>query len=221
MSTADWCPSESSASTGQDRRRLIGGCVPSALEHLGWQPLTLTGVVRWLLIRHFASASHIEHPDLQSAVWSAGANTGILIESVNRFRPDAVEKRPAALIKRNPYRNMRFAIQDAIGVDDRGFRSYATLWVGSHTVFCLHGTAAAAEILATEVQRELTQFGPAVVTKYGLHKFQVTEVGIASEVEEATENYLVPVNVGWAYQETWRLEPEALTLQGIDLNVSP
>ena len=45
-----------------------------------------------------------------------------------------------------------------------------------------------------------------------LAKFQVTEVGEVSEIEESTENYVVPITIGWAYQETWRLSPEAMKL---------
>jgi hypothetical protein len=49
----------------------------------------------------------------------------------------------------------------------------------------------------------------------GLKKFQVTQVGAISELEEAKENFAVPVTIGWAYEENWRLEPEALRLSRI------
>jgi hypothetical protein len=190
--------------------------VPGSLAHLGWRPLVLTGFLRDFLINHF-QPDNIEEPDLQNAIWQEGPPTGILIESIHRWRGDLVEMRPAVTIKRNAYRNFRFLLSDRVGTDEKGNDSFATIWVGSHTLFCIHGTGASVEILATEVQRELTQFAPAITKRLGFKKFQVTEVGSISELEEATENFVVPVTVGWAYEEKWSLAPEALRLNGIDL----
>lgn len=209
-----WC-SETPETTPQDRRQLIGDQVPPALCHLGWRPLLLTGLFRELMVQHFATAKHIEEPDLRKLLWQEDPPTGILIESIHRWRGDLVEKRPAIIIKRNAYKNVRIVIADFVGTDEEGFDNYSTLWVGSHTLFCIHGRGAAAEILGTEVQRELTQFGPMILKMLGLYKFQVTSVGSISELEEAKENFAVPVTVGWAYAENWRLEPESLRLSRV------
>ena len=86
-------------------------------------------------------------------------------------------------------------------------------------MFCIHGTGASVDILATEVQRELTGFSSIVRTFLGLEKFQVTEVGPISEVEEAREHYVVPVTVGWAYQENQTVRAESLPLRRFPLSV--
>jgi hypothetical protein len=125
--------------------------------------------------------------------------------------------RPAILIKRNAYRNVRVGILDRVGADEEGNDNFATLWVGSHTLFCIHGSGAGTEILATEAQQELTQFAPVITEMLGLHKFKVNEVGPVSELEEATENFVAPITIGWAYEETWSIAPEALKLSAISM----
>lgn len=217
MTVESWCASESPEPEAQDRRQLLGHATASALCHTGWAPIILQGLFRDILVRHFSEANHIEMPDLRKLIWREDPPTGILIESVQRWRGDLTEKRPAILIKRNAFKNLRATIGDLTGTDEEGNDNYVTFWVGSHTLFCIHGTGASVDILATEVQRELTQFAPVYVKLLGLHKFQVTQVGEISELEEATENFVVPITIGWAYEETWRLEPEALRLMAIDI----
>ncbi len=179
----------------------------------------LTGLLRDMLVRHFAEPMQIEEPDLRHLVWREDERTGILIESISRWRGTLVEKRPAVIIKSNGRRNIRWGILDAAGSDEQGNRQYQTFWAGSHTLFCIHGSGASAEILATEVQRELTQFHE-VVTKYlGLFQWQVTEVGGVSELEEAKESFVIPVTVGWIYTEMWKVMPEALKLRKVPLGI--
>ncbi len=206
----------------QDRRQLVG-CVANSIAHTGWRPILLTGLMRQLLTSHFSNPRYVEDPDLRdgpyAAIWRDTLQSGILIETTHRWRGELVEKRPAVLVKRNAFRNLRVTIGDRAGVSERGFENFVTLWVGSHTLFCIHGSGASCEILATEVQRELTQFGPAIGQTLALHKFQVTEVGEISVVEEAKQNFIVPITVGWCYEETWELRPEALPLANVDISM--
>lgn len=218
MSTVDsqWCP-ESTAEVPQDTKRLLS-CFTGEWRHLGLRPLLITGIIRDVLKHHFNVTENIENSALGDAIWTPGRDTGILIESIHRWRGDLVEKRPAVIIKRNPMRNLRVVKGDLKGIDEQGDSNYVTLWVGSHTLFCIHGTGASTEILATEVQREMTQFGPFIAESFDFFKFQCTEVGAVSEVEEATENNVVPVTVGWAYQETWKLVRSAHKLSAIQFS---
>lgn len=178
----------------------------------------ITGLVRDLLVRHFAAPEQIETPDLRGLIWAGDETTGVLIESVYRWRGELVEKRPALLIKRNRMSNLRFGIGNALGADPRGQRQFVTFWVGSHTVFCLHGTGAGTEILATEVQRELTQFAPQIAADLGLHRWTVTDVDAVSEFEESREGFAVPVTIAWCYEEAWTLEQEAPKLRAVALS---
>lgn len=184
------------------------------------RPLLLTGTFRDILIRHFSQAEYIETPELQRLIWEAGELTDILVESIHRWVPELTEARPAVIIKRNAYANQRLGIGDrhlGPSTDKWGDAHYTTFWAGSHTLFCIGGSGAQAELLATEVQRELTQFGPVIQHTLGLHRYQLMEVGPISELEEATENFVVPVTVGYAFAENWLIRKQAPVLRSVGL----
>lgn len=216
---ADWCPvPPASPNLPPVGRSGLAPIEASSLCARGWRPLMITGLLRDLLARHFSEPLDIEEPDLRHLIWREGTTTGILVESIHRFRPELVNKRPAVIIKRNAMQNLRLGIGDSTGATGQGVPTFKTYWVGSHTLFCLHESGASVEILATEVQRELTQFAPLVSEYLGLPRWQVTEVGEISEVEEARETLAVPVTVGWAYEETWALHKQSLKLRKITLS---
>jgi hypothetical protein len=184
---------------------------------MGLQPIMLTGFFRDLLIRHF-QPENIQSRDLANYIWREDMTTGILIESIHRWRGDLAEKRPAILIKRNQYSITRMTVGDEAGQDAQGYMLYVTWWTGSHTLFCIHASGASAEVLATEVQREITQFAPVILQTLGVVRLVVTDVGAISEIEEAKESFVIPVNVTWAYQEFWTIKQEALRLRSVGLS---
>jgi hypothetical protein len=177
----------------------------------------ILGLLRDFLIRHFSTPLNIEEPDLRQLIWREDERTGILIESIHRWRGDLVEKRPAIILKANARQNVRIAIGDISGPNGQGQMQYETFWVGSHSLFCIHGSGASGEILATEVQRELTQFSPLIRQYLGLANFQVTEVGASAEIEEAKDSYVSPITVGWTYSEKWQLNLESRMLGKVTL----
>lgn len=215
----DWCATATPITSIPDGRSGLISVTPSALCSIGWRPLMVTGLMRDVLTRHFAVPIHIEEPDLRQLVWQEGERTGILIESIYRWRGSLVEKRPAVIIKPNGRKNARYGIADRLGPTEQGFERYMTFWVGSHTLFCIHGSGASVEILATEVQRELTQFAPVLVRYLNLMTFRVTEVGAIAELEEAKESWVIPITVAWAYPEIWQVEQESLKLRKVALSV--
>lgn len=198
----------------------IGPHLSSVAEILDYSIL-LTGFLRDHFVRHFASEVTIEQQSLQRLIWRDGERTQILIESTHRWEPRTTGLRPAILISRNTMRNRRAGIGDREqlnAVDALGNEHYLTFWVGSHTLFCIGGTGAQAEALSTEVRRDLHEFGPQILRTFCLHRFQVVEVGKISELEESTENFAVPVTVGWAFQERWKLLQQAPRLKRISLS---
>lgn len=223
MSTPEpsWCqPDPAEALQVPRRTAQERGLSYTAICSLGWQPIAITGLCRDLLVRHFSSSDLLEAADLRRSVWSPGERTGILIETITKWMGTLAEKRPAVIIKPNARRNLRMAIGDRrTGTDERGMQRYETFWIGSHTLFCIQGSGAGADILATEVQREMTQFGPEIVRDLGLLRWAVTEVGAIAEVEESRESFVIPVTLGWAYQEQWTLDQETPKLKKIPLSV--
>ena len=190
----------------------------SAFCHLLGRPQIMTGLFRDILQRHFASPDHIEEPDLQQLIWSADERTSILIESAYRWLPGMTQFRPAVVVKRNAYVNVRLGIGDrgqGPPVDSRGDPHYNTFWTGSHTLFCLANAPAHCELLTCEVQRELSQFGPIIREVLGLHRWQVMQVGTMSVLEEAQENFVVPITVGYTYEDRWAIREQAPLLSSI------
>jgi len=199
------------------------GTTVSSICHYLARPILLTGMFRDVLIRHFCAAEYIEAPELRHLIWKQTlGQSKILVESVHRWKPHLTEQRPAIIVKRNAYSNQRKGIGDKLQgppADIIGNPHYGTFWVGSHTLFCIGGSGAQAELLATEVQREITQFGPLIRRLMRLHRIQVVEVGEIGELEEATENFVVPVTVGYAYEENWMLVQQAPPLHSISLSL--
>ena len=221
MSTDNWCtpgapdnPQARAKTTPQER-----GIKVSALCNLGFRPIMITGLIRDQLIRHFAAPSNIEEPDLRNLIWRRDERPGILIESFYRWRGALANKRPAVVIKPNTRTSMTYSIGMKSGLNENGHYEYSVLWLGSHTVFCLHGSGASAEILGAEVQRELLQFSPVLINYLGLFHFTVTEVAGISLLEEDRQTYVSPVTVAWAYEEKWTLERESLKLRKMPLSV--
>jgi hypothetical protein len=108
---------------------------PSALCSMGWRPLMITGLLRNLLTRHFSDPLQVEEPDLRHLVWREDVRTGILIESVGRWRGELVEKRPAVIIKKHARQNIRIGIGDKAGADEQGQQQYQTFWAGRTPCF--------------------------------------------------------------------------------------
>jgi len=200
----------------------LAGTTFSSLCSLMMRPVIMTGVLRDIFMRHFTAWGNIEEPDLRQLVWRSGETTSILIESAYRWRPELTEFRPAVLIKRNTLQNQRRGIGDQqMGnlADAFGHEHYATFWVGSHTLFCVGGSGAQAELLGTEVQRHLTEFSRAFLMSFGLLRFQVTQVGAVAELEESRENWVVPVTVGYGYEERWKIIEQAPRLHSVSLSL--
>ncbi len=68
----------------------------------------------------------------------------------------------------------------------------------SHTAFCVHGTAAGAEEMAANVQRELATAAPVLAAATGL-RLTVQGVGGVEIPDETDDVRVVPVYLGWSY----------------------
>lgn len=192
----------------------------SALEALMNRPQILTGWIRDVLLRHFQE-DQIEHPELARLIWRDTERTNILIENHTNWTPEITGRRPAIILKRNAFENVRLGIADrhtGVGLD--GKDQFTTFWSGSHTCFCIGETGAQAEVLAEEVRRELTRYADAFRECLGIHRFKVMSVGEASYLEESTENFVVPVTAGYSFEESWIAGPDAPILHKISLSLS-
>lgn len=184
------------------------------LCHLMPRPQLVTGIlVQWMRL-HFFSAANIEHPMLREALWTNDlTTTKIAIDSVFKWDPAHTEARPGIFIKRGAWKILRYGIDDRkmVGVNAGDCtRQYNCMSQGSHTLFCIAGESAETEILATEVYRELMEFGVVARDVFGFLRFVVSDIGEPSILEEATENFVVPVVVSYGAQDVWTICPPSL-----------
>jgi hypothetical protein len=187
---------------------------------LGMQAELITGLLRDMLIRRFLDPEFIRRTPLREILWRENETTDILIESHTRWKPELTEKRPGIIIKRNSYRNYRVGIGDFAGADEQGAERHATFWVGSHTVFCLRESGAAAEQLAAEVRDHLLEFGPTLLYNLQLQQYQVQQVGTIGKIDDSRIlTYAVPITLGWAYEHAWTVEQESLPLRRVSLQM--
>ena len=192
----------------------------NSLCELGPRPLVATGWFRLLLAGHFQPGNLEDTSEtIGKMLWKPDNTTGIMIESITRWVPELTEKRPAVIIKRNGWRRLRLGIGDKMfgPGDPAGQEFFANAWQGSHTLFCIAGKGAETEKLAAEVYREMNEFGPAIRATLDLLRFEVTEVGELMLLEEARQNFVVPVVVAYAFVESWQLQDSSPPLTGIDL----
>lgn len=228
MTTPEWCSnSVNNPQPVRDPVTTQSTIRISALCERGWQPLLLTGFLRDFLQRQWCDAQNIISPEMKQYVWRDSTPSGILIESVYRYRPELVGSRPAIMIKRNSFRNLQLGISNQImgaGItayptEKGAITRYTTLFVGSHTLFCIHKTGAAAEILASEVLEQAIASTYPIRKHLGLRQFSVTEIGAIQPIAgEASPNMVVPITIGWCYEHNWQLREESLPLQEISLS---
>lgn len=197
-----------------DSDSVAGDCAPqftvphmSALCSMMMRDLLLVGTLRDHLTKHFARAVNIEEPDLRQLIWKPGEDTDILIETNHRWTPEMAEARPAVIIKRNDFENQRIgALGEALqGPDVYGNVHYNTFWVGSVTLFCMGQSGEQAELLGTEVQRDLTEFGPVILASLGLKRWQVVRRGAPGQLREARKTWVVPVVLAVGFDQRWLL----------------
>ncbi len=187
------------------------------------QRLLVTGILIQWMREHFTCPSRIVNPLLHNALWNEDiAETGISIDSVFKYNPAVTEFRPGIFVKPGPWKVIRYGIDDRWMVGTRETQPtcdvhvrhtyYNSMCQGSHTLFCVAGESAEVEILANEVYKELLQFAPVVRRKFNFLRFVVTDMGEPAILEEATENFVVPIVVSYGAQDVWRIRPPCLLI---------
>lgn len=202
----------------------------NALCSYGMRPYVMTGLLRQLLLGHFADVNNIEDPRLRRQLetigtWQPADNGlnagGILIESITRWQPATTDKRPGILLRRNDWEWQRLGIGDKLSTNVyEGSTQHSGLWAGSHTVFCLTPHGGEVELLGVEVMKFLHHFAPWIRKQMNLMRFFVSKIGAVGEVKETNQGYAVPVTVSYMAEESWELQPYAPRLKRIVLKTT-
>ena len=165
-----------------------------------------TGFIVGILREHFKTQSGIEDPALYDKVWTTGVSSPIVVASLAEWKPASAQQRPAVLVDR-----MEQAVDIAkrsIGNQLQGIMPgfFNTYMTGSHVVHCLGGREGEAELLAHEVWRQLHEFQHQIQEELCLDRFLPVKVGKRMQFQDNTEQYTVPVEVIYVYQEAWRIK---------------
>jgi len=194
----------------------------SNLCSMGPRPQIMTGIFLLILREHFISADNIVHAVFRDRLYKTGTDadeTGILIEDATVWTPTRTGNRPAVVVKRNAWQSTKRGTFGSInGVDPEGNSRYTKIIRGSHTMFCVAKEGGEAEVLAAEVSQLFTHFGPVFRNTFKLLAFDLTEVGALSYVKEATDRYVVPITVGYGYDDTWIVRQWAPVLRNITMS---
>jgi hypothetical protein len=161
----------------------------------------IVGVLRW----HFSDPTRIEIPDLVDRVWVANETSPIVISSLAEWNPNNSSERPAIFVDRLD--QDRDLANRGIGDQLQGGKpgNFAFFVTGAHVVHCVGGREGEAEILAKEVWRELSRFGPIIRPALCLLRFMPVKIGKRVELTEHKQIYTVPVMLTYGYIEEWRV----------------
>lgn len=185
--------------------------------------MLLTGFIRDLLIQQWSNPLNILADVNKQYVWKAGADTGILIESAFKFRPEITKKRPGIFIKRNPFKPADVGIGgmiqggglSAYPTEKGAHEHYISNYSGSHTLFVVHSSDAAAEMVAFEVIQQMLSFKMALAKQLQLRNFKLGDVGSISQLEEFSESYVVPITVQWSFESVHEVMLESRPLKRV------
>lgn len=213
---------------------------PSSLCSTGLQAHILTGVFLQLLRSHFSRADHIEEPRLRGCLWVPKEDdpvtpdperSTILIEPVYRWDPRQLQARPAVVVRRNdlqPRNRLGIGLneeQQLRGLDPGGLpeagREYYLPFQGSHSLFCVAKDGGAAELLSTEVARELYQFAQPITKEFGFEFLELAHIGSVARLEESFEHFAVPVTIRYGFYDHWKVTKLAPRFAGASLHTIP
>jgi hypothetical protein len=192
----------------------------------GLSPRLTTGVLMKLVANHFSNPNLIFTPNLKRYTWSPdpAATTIRLVQNTN-FDPVTAGMYPAVVFTRTGVQSMGRAINDQLDqVDQRsvdlGIGSYVRFMQGGHRITCLSNAAGEAEDLALEIFDILTWLSPALRSQGMFHHFQVMSLGELGTLEDQGNLFGVPIEVQYAYEYAWELQPLAPTLKAFNFNLT-
>jgi hypothetical protein len=236
---AEGCPTPPDPPEPGQQPTLVDLDEYSSLCSTGHTPNIITGAFLRFLQSHFVDPNKIENPMLRDNIFKAEPKdttegtyeTGILIEPIYKWDPRRFSKRLAIYIKRNELTIQRLGINDGMTVgvgrnEDGSLKTYEgdkheVGVLGSHTFFCIGRSGAEAEVLASEVFREVQHFAPILRGDLKLHRLVIAGYAEVQQVEEYDQHFVVAITAGWAYIEAWRLIPQAPWLKTLSLNADP
>lgn len=185
---------------------------------IGLSPEMIEGIIAQLLTQHFSDPSWITYDELRSYVWSPDvALRKINILPVNKWDELAVSKMPAIVYADLGQRLERLAIGDQFYMDNsRNYaEAYSRICQGNHRLMCVGESDLSSSMLATEVVRWFTEFGPKIVGSLPFMDFQVTQREAPKAFSAIGGRIGVALVFQYSYIWAWELAPAGPPLKAL------
>jgi hypothetical protein len=160
-------------------------------------------------------------------LWNNPNGRGIIIEPSYKFSPELIGQRPAIFIKRNAVKLKPMGLNGGlsqgytgdltVGIGSVSLRE--TLFIGSHTLFCLGSKAGFTEAIATEIVDRLLPFLTPIAFRLNLKILLLSEIGDLSKLKEYSDSFVVPITIAWAFTQSWEIVDNSLPMKAPDLSV--
>jgi hypothetical protein len=177
--------------------------------------LAITGVLLDCIRQVFSTSNNITHPQLKDFFWAKDqtldplkAPYQLVIE--DSFYYDVFQGgiRPAITVKPGAWQESKLVIGD----NGIGGEQYYKRINGSHSINVIGKTVSQSELLAREVHGYLSHFGPILRQWLGLSRWDAPVLGEPAELEEHSENIIIPISLAYEINYSWELHPQTARL---------
>jgi hypothetical protein len=184
----------------------------------------MSGVIREILLQCFADTNNLENPLLREYLQREGIQQdnqprGLVIDTLDRWRPEETEARPALLITEHDWNWSRVGVGNRAGVElDTGRESFYGQWVGAHTVFAVGKEGAETRNWRDAAANFLVKFFAVIRDSLDLVRLEPVSLGKLQAVKGSREHYAAAYTMAYTVDASWDITPEAPRLKEIRLS---
>jgi hypothetical protein len=177
----------------------------------------IEGVIAQLLTQHFGNPSDLAYAELRRYQWTSGADSKIQILPLNHWTEIQASKKPAVIYVDLGQTPQRIAVGDQFYHDSARpeAEAFARAYTGTHRLMCIGNDDYQASLLATEIERWLTEFSSKLVQDLPFHDFQVVSRGAPQAFDALGGRMGVALVVQYAYCWTWELVPDGPAFKSV------
>ena len=213
--------SESSESSVEDVRTFTFDELSILCYDIGLGPEMIEGVIAQLLTQHFSDPNWIVYPELRQFVWNKDPSLSkIAIIPVGRWN-EIVDASPPAIVYADlGQQPQRIAIGDQYehSAETPWKQTFARAYSGAHRLMCVGQNDFQASLLASEVERWLTEFSHWVVANLPFHDFQVGGRQAPQMFSDLGDKVGVALTLTYSYIWTWQTTPYGAPLKSASVH---
>lgn len=179
-------------------------------DDIGLSPEMVEGVIAQLLTQHFSDPAWIIYPELRQFVWSPiPTQSKLPILPLNRWNELTDSNSPAIVYADLGQRPQRIAIGDQFAHSrlQPNRQSFARAYQGSHRLMCIGQNDFQAAMLATEIDRWLTEFSFQLLNRLPFHDFQIADRQPPQAFSALGDRVGVALSLSYSYIWSWETTP--------------